>query len=294
MLESDKLLRRLIREDIVLQTLPAPRLWLVQADPGQIEQVIINLAVNARDSMPQGGRLTIETANIVLDQEYARLHPSVAPGPYVLLAVSDTGMGMSADVLQHAFEPFFTTKEPGQGTGLGLATCYGIVSQHGGSIQLYSEIGRGTSVKVYLPRAQGDAIAAPASHEAHQPPRGTETILLVEDEAAVRALTARMLRRQGYTVLEATNGIEALDLIRRGIGAPIDLLLTDTIMPRMGGYELAENTRQHIPGICVLFMSGYTDNALIQNELFDSKVAFLQKPFTLAILARSVRALLDH
>jgi PAS domain S-box-containing protein len=294
MLDIDKLLRRLIREDIALKTSPAPDLWLVQADPGQIEQVIVNLAVNARDAMPHGGWLTIETANVVLDEKYARMHPKLAPGPYVLLAVTDTGSGMSAEVLQHAFEPFFTTKEQGQGTGLGLATCYGIVSQHGGSIQLYSEPGHGTSVKVYLPRAQSDSAVVRVGQEPIQIPRGTETILLVEDEAAVRALTARMLRGQGYTVLEAANGIEALDLVRRHASTPIALLLTDMIMPKMGGYELAEQLRQSIPNIRVLLMSGYTDNAVIQHGLLDPSVTFFQKPFTLPTLARGVRALLDR
>ena len=292
--EINKLLHRLIRENIVLQTVPAPDLGLVHVDPGQIEQVIVNLTVNARDAMPQGGQLTIETANVVLDQEYARTHLVIAPGRYVLLAVTDTGTGMSADVLHHAFEPFFTTKEPGQGTGLGLATCYGIIKQHGGSIELYSEVGRGTSVKVYLPHA-ADITARPlVKQAADQIPRGTEIVLLVEDEPAVRALTARMLRRQGYTVLEAANGIEALDIVRQHTGAPIDLLLTDMIMPKLGGYALAEQLRQRIPGLRVLLMSGYTDNALIQHGLLDPNITFIQKPFTLLSLARSVRALLDR
>jgi PAS domain S-box-containing protein len=290
----DKLLRRLIREDIVLQISSVPDLWPVQADPGQIEQVLMNLAINARDAMPQGGNLTIESSNVVLDHEYARTRPTVVPGPYVLLAVSDTGTGMNAEVLHHAFEPFFTTKEPGQGTGLGLATCYGIIKQHGGSIELYSEVGRGTSVKVYLPRAAGAAVAPIAWQESTQIPRGTETVLLVEDEPAVRALTARILWRQGYSVLEAGNGIEALDIVRRHTGAPIDLLLTDMIMPKLGGYELAQQMRQSLPGIRVLFMSGYAANAVIQNGLLDLSGSFIQKPFTLSALARSVRALLDR
>jgi PAS domain S-box-containing protein len=293
-LETDKLLRRLIRENITIHTLPAPDLWPVQADAGQIEQVIVNLAVNARDAMPQGGTLTIETANTLLDEEYARTHPTVTPGPYILLAMTDTGVGMSAEVLRHAFEPFFTTKEQGQGTGLGLATCYGIVSQHGGSIQLYSEVGRGTSVKVYLPRAKDTALAPAGSQEYGQVPRGTETVLLAEDEPAVRRLAARMLHRQGYTVLEAANGVEALEIVESYTGAPIDLLLTDMVMPKMGGYELAEQLRQRIPNICVLFMSGYTDNAVVQNGLLDPSVTFIQKPFTPAALARRVRAVLDR
>jgi two-component system cell cycle sensor histidine kinase/response regulator CckA len=293
-LEIDTLLRRLIRENILLQTAPAPDLWPVRADSGQIAQVIVNLAVNARDAMPEGGRLTIETANVMLDQEYAHTHLTIAPGSYVLLVVTDTGAGMSAEVLHHAFEPFFTTKEPGQGTGLGLATCYGIIKQHGGSIELYSELGRGTSVKVYLPQAAGATSMPLVERESDQIPRGTEIVLLVEDESAVRALTARMLRRQGYTVLEAANGMAALDIVRQHTSAPIDLLLTDMVMPKLGGYELAEQLRQRLPGIRVPFMSGYTDNAIIQHGLLDSSVTFLQKPFTLLSLARSVRALLDR
>jgi PAS domain S-box-containing protein len=290
----DKLLRRLIREDIVLQIISAHDLRLVHADPGQIEQVLMNLVINARDAMPQGGRLTIESFNVILDQEYVHTHLTIAPGSYVLIAVTDTGIGMSAEVLHHAFEPFFTTKEPGQGTGLGLATCYGIIKQHGGSIELYSEVGRGTSVKIYLPEAAGATLRPLEEREPDQIPRGTETVLLVEDEPVVRALAARMLRRQGYTVLEAANGMEALDIVRQHTSVPIDLLLTDMIMPKLGGYELAEQLRQRMSGIPVLFMSGYTDNALIQHGLLDSSVTFIQKPFTLLSLARSVRALLDR
>jgi PAS domain S-box-containing protein len=293
-LEIDKLLRRLIREDIILQTSPARDLWPVQADPGQIEQVLMNLAINARDAMPQGGRLTIECSNVALDQQYARTRLALVPGPYVLLAVSDTGTGMTEEVLQHAFEPFFTTKEPGQGTGLGLATCYGIIKQHGGSIELYSEIGKGTSVKVYLPRATGTAAAPGPWQEPNQIPRGTETVLLVEDEPAVRALIARMLQRQGYMVLEAGNGIEALGIVQRYTGAPIRLLVTDTVMPKLGGYELAEQLRQTLADIRVLFISGYATNAVVHNGLLDPSVTFLQKPFTLAALAHSVRTLLDR
>jgi two-component system, cell cycle sensor histidine kinase and response regulator CckA len=292
-LELDKLLRRLIREDIILQTASVPDLWPIHADPGQIEQVLMNLVINARDAMPHGGRLTIESSNAVLDQAYARTCPTIEPGHYVLLAVTDTGTGMTADVQQHAFEPFFTTKAPGRGTGLGLATCYGIIKQHGGSIELYSEVGRGTSVKVYLPRAAGAPAAPSAWPESTQLPRGTETVLLAEDEPAVRNLTARILRRQGYTVLEAGNGAEALEIVRRGTDTPIDLLLTDTIMPKLGGYALAEQIRKIIPDIRVLFMSGYTANTIIQNGLLDLSVTFIQKPFTPSALAHSVRVLLD-
>jgi PAS domain S-box-containing protein len=292
-LEIDKLLRRLLPEHIALVTAPATNLWPVRADPSQIEQVIMNLAVNARDAMPNGGALTIETANIALDQEYTRTHLALAPGPYVMLAVTDTGVGMGKEVLRHAFEPFFTTKAPGQGTGLGLATCYGIVKQHGGSIQLYSEPGHGTSVKVYLPRADKDTDETPLNKTRAELPRGAETILLAEDEETVRMLVARTLRAQGYTVLEATNGAEALAIIERQAGAPIQLLLTDIIMPRIGGYELAERVRQQLPSIRVMLMSGYTDNVALQSGMLDRGISFLQKPFTPAALAHSVRQALD-
>jgi PAS domain S-box-containing protein len=292
-LDVDKLLRRLLPEHIALVTAPAAHLWPVRADPSQLEQVLVNLAVNARDAMPDGGALTIETANITLDQEYPHGHIAQAHGPHVMLAVTDTGVGMSEEVQRHAFEPFFTTKAPGQGTGLGLATCYGIISQHGGSIQIYSEPGHGTSVKVYLPRAGADSPEAPSSKARAQLPRGTETVLLAEDEEAVRSLVARTLRAQGYTVLEATNGAEALAIVEQRAGAPIQLLLTDMIMPRVGGYELAQRVRQHLPSIRVLLMSGYTDNAAMQSGALDSQTAFLQKPFTPTALAHSVREALD-
>jgi PAS domain S-box-containing protein len=292
-LDVDKLLRRLLPEHIALVTAPAAYLWPVRADPSQLEQVLMNLAVNARDAMPNGGALTIETANITLDHEYRRGHLAQALGSYVMLAVTDTGVGMSEEVLRHAFEPFFTTKAQGQGTGLGLATCYGIISQHGGSIQLYSEPGHGTSVKVYLPRAGMGVPEAPASKARVGLPRGTETVLLAEDEEAVRTLVARTLRAQGYTVLEATNGVEALAILEQHAGAPIQLLLTDMIMPQIGGYELAQRAHQLLPGLRVLLMSGYTDNATLQSGTRERGITFLQKPFTPAALAHCVREALD-
>jgi PAS domain S-box-containing protein len=293
-LDVDKLLRRLLPEHIALVTAPAAYLWPVRADPSQLEQVLVNLAVNARDAMPNGGALTIATANITLDQDYTRGHLAQALGPYVMLAVTDTGVGMSEEVQRHAFEPFFTTKAPGQGTGLGLATCYGIVSQHGGSIQLYSEPGHGTSVKVYLPRTGLGSPDAPISKARAELPRGTETVLLAEDEEAVRTLVARTLRAQGYTVLEATNGAEALAIVEQHIGTPIQLLLTDMIMPQLGGYELAQRVQQMLPGLRVLLMSGYTDNATLQSGALDRGIIFLQKPFTPAALAHNVRQILDR
>jgi nitrogen-specific signal transduction histidine kinase len=289
--EMDKLLRRLIREDIDLVTLPAADLWHVKVDPGQIEQVLVNLVVNGRDAMLDGGQLTIETRNVVLDDIYVRSHVSIIPGSYVMLAVSDTGVGMSPEVQTRLFEPFFTTKEPGKGTGLGLATCYGIVTQSGGNIWVYSEVGHGTTIKVYLPRADESVDASVAADEATHL-LGTETVLLVEDEPAVRALAARVLRNLGYTVLEAMNGTEGLGVAQAHTGQ-IDLLLADVVMPEVGGKALSEQLTSQYLTMRVLFMSGYTDNAIVHHGRLDEGVAFLQKPFTPAALARKVRAVLD-
>ena len=291
--DLDRMLRRLIREDITLVSALAPDLWPVHIDPGQFEQVIVNLAVNARDAMPQGGQLTIATANIVLDRASASPGTSVLPGSYVLLSVADTGVGMSEEIQRHVFEPFFTTKGPGQGTGLGLATCYGIVKQHSGTIYLSSEVGRGTTVYIYLPRAQNAPTISRIQPEAEPLPRGTETVLLVEDDAAVRALLGRVLRAQGYAVLEAEHGLDALDIATRpGVGS-IDLLLTDMIVPHMNGYELAERLRLNFPRIRLLFMSGYVDKAAALNEQPRHSAAFIQKPFTATALVHKVRQALD-
>jgi PAS domain S-box-containing protein len=291
-LEIDKLLRRLIGEDIELVVLPAPDLGMVKADPGQIEQVLVNLAINARHAMPGGGKLTIETRNVVLDEEEARQYLGVAPGAYIFLAISDTGVGMDPETQAHLFEPFFTTKGPGQGTGLGLATCYGIVKQHGGHISAYSELGHGTTFKIYLPRAAGPAPAGSARDETRELPRGSEFVLVTEDEPAVRAMAARVLRQQGYRVLEAANGDEALRIAEQR-DEPIALLLTDIVMPQMGGMLLAEQIAQLRPAIRVLFMSGYTDTAIFQHSQPQPGGAFLQKPFSPATLARKVREVLD-
>ncbi len=292
-LEMDKLLRRLIGEDIELATLLETDLWRVRADPGQIEQVIINLAVNARDAMPNGGKLTIETKNVLLDHDYAHRHISASPGTYVLLAISDTGTGMDEETQGQIFEPFFTTKAPGYGTGLGLATCYGIVKQHGGNIWPYSEPGHGSTFKIYLPQFEAPAEARPQPIDAGGLPRGTETILLAEDEPSVRMLAARVLRSLGYTVIEATNGDEALKLAQSADGPVIKFLLTDVVMPQMSGQILAERIKEHHPDIKVLFISGYTDNAIVHHGELDRHVIFLQKPFSPSALARKVRAVLD-
>lgn len=292
-LDMDRLLRRVIGEDIELVTLPAADLGAIRADPGQIEQVILNLVVNARDAMPTGGRLTIETQNIILDDDYVQQHIGAVDGAFVMLAISDTGIGMDEEVRRRAFEPFFTTKEPGRGVGLGLATCYGIVKQHGGNIWLYSEPGQGTTLKVYLPRVDASPLEIPRYTEALPAACGSETILVVEDQAAVRALAVRVLQQHGYTVLEAGNGEEALQVVQEQADRVIDLVLSDVVMPRMGGKALVDRLIALRPAIKVLYISGYTDNAIIHHGQLDAGVALLQKPFSPSALARKVREVLD-
>jgi two-component system cell cycle sensor histidine kinase/response regulator CckA len=285
-------IRRLIGEHIELVTRPAPDLGSVRVDTSQIEQVVVNLVINARDAMPEGGRLVIETSNVVLDAEYAGEHFDVAAGRYILLTVRDTGVGMDAAVQEHLFEPFFTTKGLGKGTGLGLATCYGIVKQHSGYILSYSELGRGTLMKVYLPRVDAPLEPLPAT-VVRPNPRGHETILLVEDEPAVRDLAARVLRSQGYAVLEAGNGVEALILVEQEQSTRIDLLLTDVVMPRMGGAALAERLSALRPGIKVLFTSGYTEDSMLHDGQLAAGTYFLHKPFSPSALAQKVRSIFD-
>jgi PAS domain S-box-containing protein len=290
----EKLLRRLLGEDVLLATALAGDVGRVRADPGQLEQVIVNLAVNARDAMPTGGRLTLETSNVDLDAAYAAEHRSVVPGPYVVIAVSDTGTGMSADVQSHMFEPFFTTKEVGKGTGLGLATAYGIVKQSGGSIWVYSELGHGTTIKVYLPRV--DEPAEPLGSSAPVDAtslRGTETILLVEDEPSVRAVARQILARQGYVILEAPDGQTALAMVDGG-GPSVDLVLTDVVMPGLSGRGLADQLATRCPGLRVLFMSGYTDDAIVRHGMLEPGLAYLQKPFRPDALVRKVREVLNR
>ncbi|MGO9125901.1 MAG: ATP-binding protein [Terriglobales bacterium] len=289
--ENLRLLTRLIGEDIELVMIPGVELGAVRADPSQIEQVIMNLAVNARDAMPQGGKLTIETSNVSLDESYARLHAPAEPGEYVMLAISDTGMGMDAETQSHVFEPFFTTKGI-KGTGLGLSTVYGIVKQSGGYIWVYSEPSRGTSFKVYLPRvtAAGEFIASQVPIVEVSP--GHETILLVEDETNVRQLTRHYLQGQGYTVLEAGDPAAAIQISNSQASA-IHLLLTDIIMPGMNGRQLAQSITSARPETRVLYMSGYTENVIGHNGTLDVNVNLLQKPFTLPALKAKVREVLD-
>ena len=290
--DVDKMLRRLIGEDIDPLTLLEPSLGQIKADPGQIEQVILNLAVNARDAMPQGGKLTIETANVYLDNQYARRHTVIQPGHYVMLAVSDTGSGIDAETQVRMFEPFFTTKEHGKGTGLGLSTVYGIVRQSGGHLWVYSEVGKGTTFKIYLPRVDGVTERDEARDTPAELPLGRETVLLTEDEEQVRQMIRTILEMGGYRVLEASGGEEALTLYEQHEGQ-IDLIMTDVVMPGISGRELAQSLETLHPGIRVLYMSGYTDDAIVRHGLLDQEIAFLQKPFTPDALMRKVREVLD-
>ena len=287
------MLRRLMGEHIALVTHKEPDLGYVKADPSQLEQVILNLAVNARDAMPDGGEFTIETANVELDAEYARLHPEVSPGRYVLLSFTDTGVGMGPETEARAFEPFFTTKEPGNGTGLGLPTVYGIVKQSSGSIYLYTEPGRGTAFKIYLPRVEEEATAVTEAITVGSATTGTETILLVEDNTAVRAFARRVLEAQGYTILEAASGAAALTLAASRIGS-LDMLVTDVVMPGMQGHQLADRLWADRPDMPVLYISGFTESSVMSDGISRREVAFLPKPFTAEALGRAVRDAIDR
>ncbi|NLH47759.1 MAG: PAS domain S-box protein [Myxococcales bacterium] len=288
-----KMLIRLIGEDIVLHTVLAADLWPVKIDPGQVEQIIVNLAVNARDAMPAGGKLLLETATIVLDEEYCRLHPEAQAGDYVMLAISDNGCGMSEQVKRHLFEPFFTTKEKGKGTGLGLATIYGAVKQAGGSIEVYSELNQGTTVKVYLPRVIGTTETVSETIPLTNLPTGQEQLLLVEDEAIVRDLAVRVLSRLGYRLLHCANAEQALNAAKE-FPDKISLLITDVIMPGMNGKMLAMELLKTRPEIRVLFTSGYTENVIVHHGVLDEGIHFIGKPYTPQTLARKVREVLDR
>jgi two-component system, cell cycle sensor histidine kinase and response regulator CckA len=290
--DLEKMLRRLIGEDVQFTTVLGPDVSPVKVDAGQIEQVIMNLAVNARDAMPQGGKLTIETSNIELDESYTKAHPDARTGRFALLAISDTGYGITPEVRARIFEPFFTTKSVGQGTGLGLAVVHGIIKQSGGNIDVYSEVGVGTTFRIYLPAVQQQAAALPGVAPT-APSRGSETILLVEDEESVRDLATFVLRECGYTVMTAPEGLAALQLMAT-CREKIDLLVTDVVMPQMGGRKLAETLLAEHPELKVLFMSGYTDDAVVRHGVLQANANFLQKPFTPNSLTDKVRAVLDQ
>jgi two-component system cell cycle sensor histidine kinase/response regulator CckA len=291
--ELEKMLRRMIGEDIEMNTRLEPELGAVSADPGQLQQVIMNLAVNSRDALPQGGKITIETANVTLDKENLQGRREIPPGQYVLLSISDNGCGMDRETLSRIFEPFFTTKGQGRGTGLGLSTVYGIVKQSQGFIWVYSELGQGTTFKIYLPRAHGHAETWSSEPAMGEKKGGTETVLLVEDDASVRDLARRVLGEQGYTVLMANTGEEALLQARKFCG-PIHLLLTDVVLPAMNGKVLASQIRLLRPATQVLFMSGYTNNAIVQHGVLEPGVEILEKPFVRGSLIERVRHTLDQ
>jgi CheY-like chemotaxis protein len=264
----------------------------VSADPGQIEQVIMNLAVNARDAMPNGGRLTIETAAAELDDGYVARHTGAVVGPHVMVAVSDTGHGMDDATQKRLFEPFFTTKEPGKGTGLGLATAYGIVKQSQGSIWVYSEMGRGSTFKIYLPATSDGPSERRPARLASSSLWGTETILVVEDQAEARSVIRETIHRRGYVVIEAANGAEALQISQNHVG-PIHALLTDVVMPGMSGRRVAELLQAQRPNLRVIYMSGYTDDAIVHHGVLEAGIAFVQKPFTAIALLQKIREALD-
>jgi PAS domain S-box-containing protein len=299
LLNLDKMLRRLIGEDIELVIAPASDIGLVKVDAGQIEQVVVNLAVNARDAMPQGGKLILQTENVTVDQKTSSLPAELPPGDYVLLTVRDTGLGMSKEAQSHLFEPFFTTKEVGKGIGLGLATCYGIIKQNGGHIEVESVVDEGSTFRIYLPRLDKMAEAMPEQERAGVlppggRPSGNETVLLVEDEPTVREVATRILREQGYNVLVAANGDEALNLVRSRPSEPLHLLVTDVVMPRMSGRVVADQLRATRPEMKVLFISGYSDDTLTRHGASpDTNLNFLQKPFSPSLLAYKIREVLD-
>jgi two-component system, cell cycle sensor histidine kinase and response regulator CckA len=290
--DTRTMLGRLIGEDVDLVFDLAPDLWRVKADRGQLEQVVMNLAINSRDAMPTGGKLRIETANVSLDEKYVSVYPDAHLGDHVVLSVTDTGCGMDAAVQARIFEPFFTTKGPEHGTGLGLATVYGIVKQSGGHIEVHSQPNCGAMFKIYLPRERGTPLSRKSLSAPEDSKGGSETVLIAEDEDAVRVLTRLALQREGYHVLEARHGQEALDMAEQYDGV-IQLLLTDLVMPHLSGRQLAEHLQKVRPGIKVLYVSGYMDDAIIRHGLLMANTSFLQKPFSPDVLAQKVREVLD-
>jgi CheY-like chemotaxis protein len=292
-MKSVRLLERLIGEDVAMTTSLSSRLWSVKVDEGQMEQVLMNLAVNARDAMPQGGKLVFQTANVDVDECYAQVRSDLKPGPYVVLSVSDTGCGMDENTRARVFEPFFTTKEPGKGTGLGLATVFGIVKQSGGYVAVYSELGKGTVITIYLPKVETGTAPGKEDEPQPVPAFGMETVLLVEDSDMVRNVVCRSLRSQGYTVLEARDGIEALAIFQEHRGA-IHLVLTDVVMPEMSGRQLSEQLLAWQPDLKMLFMSGFTDDSVVRHGVLTDETNFIQKPFSAASLTQKIREILDR
>jgi hypothetical protein len=289
--DMERLLRPLIGENIELVTKLGSELGRTRADSGQLEQVLMNLVVNSKDAMPEGGRITIATENVTLDDSYRRKHTFIQPGPYVMLSVSDTGVGMSKETQAQIFEPFFTTKEKGKGTGLGLSTVYGIVKQSGGYVFVQSELGRGSTFRIYLPRVDDPAETYSPTKTAQEAINGTETVLLVEDEESVRQLVKETLQARGYRVMEAENGRAGLE-VAESYGGTIDMVITDVVMPGMSGRELAKKLVAARPNTKVLYLSGYTEDSVVQQDVLGSGTSFLQKPFTLQTLAKKVREIL--
>jgi signal transduction histidine kinase len=292
--ELEKMLRRLIDENIEMSIVLGMPIDRIKADAGYVGQVLMNLVVNARDAMPNGGKLVITTSNATLDEDYARTNTGVVPGDYVMLSVSDTGTGMTEEVKAHLFEAFFTTKPMGKGTGLGLATCQTIVQQSGGHIGFYSEVGKGTNFKIYFPQVAQPLEIVPDPIPIGPLPRGVETVLVVEDEPSLRQLTCGILKSEGYQVLTAANGQDALHVVREHTGLPISLVVTDVIMPQMGGKVMAEWLKTTYPHLKILFTSGYTDNSIATHGVLDTEVEFLSKPYTAATLTRKVREMLNN
>ncbi|MFC1552790.1 PAS domain S-box protein [Candidatus Latescibacterota bacterium] len=292
--DMDKMLRRLVDDNIEFITIPSEDLWSVRIDPGQIEQVFSNLVVNARDSMPDGGKIIVETANITLDDTYVMDHIAAKKGDYVMISVSDTGHGMDDETRLHIFEPFFTTKEKDKGTGLGLSTCYGIVKQNNGNIWTYSEPGYGTTFKIYLPRVTNSSIEIKQNEDIDEIANGTETILIAEDEPSLRKIAASVLRKKGYTVLEASDGSEALGIAKEYSPKDIHLVVTDIVMPHMGGKELSERIVDYYPEIKILYMSGYTDKSIVHQGVLKPGIKFLQKPFSPRKIVQKVWQILEN
>jgi len=292
--DLDKMLRRLVDENIEMTIAAGKEMGRIKADPGYIGQVVMNLVVNARDAMPDGGKLDITTNNVLLDETYVCSHARVIPGNYVMLCIRDTGSGMTDEVKAHLFEAFFTTKPKGKGTGLGLVTCQTIVQQSGGHIDVSSELGKGATFRIYFPRVEQAPDVVQVPRQTGALPRGTETLLVAEDEPGLRHMSAGILEAQGYTVLRAPNGQEGLRQARQHQGAPIALAVTDVIMPRMGGKVMAEWLKASYPDIKVLFTSGYTDDSIAKDGVLEQGVAFLPKPYTASTLVRRVREMLDE